>query len=212
MSLVRRRITKYVPAFLFIFVLALVPHHALAQSINLDLGQGPTTTAKLIQLMLLITVISLAPSILVMVTCFTRVIVVLSFLRTALGTSTTPPNVVLISLAIFLTMFIMQPTFEKAWEDGLQPLMNNQLDESTAFDRTVEPFHDFMLRNARPKDVKLFMDAGKIGPNDGAEKGKTPPLAAAPGNKPADKATDGKNPASTQAASDDIPLRALIPA
>src|ERR1700733_16024863 len=151
MSLVRRRITKYVPAFLFIFVLALVPHHALAQSINLDLGQGPSTTAKLVQLILLITVISLAPSILVMVTCFTRVIVVLSFLRTALGTSTTPPNVVLISLGLFLTLFIMQPTFEQAWDNGLQPLMNNEIDEMTSFDRTIEPFHDFMLKHTRQK-------------------------------------------------------------
>jgi len=156
----------------------------------------------------LITVVSLAPSILVMLTCFTRVIVVLSFLRTALGTSTTPPNVVLISLALFLTMFIMQPTFEKAWDDGLQPMMNNQLDESTAFDRTVEPFHDFMLKNTRPKDLKLFMDAGKIEPSK-------PDQNKAPGNAPnAPKSpTAGKTDNNTPAvSSDDVPLRALIPA
>src|ERR1700733_15906304 len=152
MSLVRRRITKYVPAFLFIFVLALVPHHALAQSINLDLGQGPSTTAKLVQLILLITVLSLAPSILVMVTCFTRVVVVVSFLRTALGVQQTPPNVVLISLALFLTMFIMQPTFDLAWDNGIRPLMNNQIDEETSFNRTLEPFHDFMIKHTRDKD------------------------------------------------------------
>src|SRR5580700_10977910 len=90
--------------FLAIALPVLLSASAFAQSVSIDLGQGPTTTAKLVQLILLITVISLAPSILVMVTCFTRVIVVLSFLRTALGTNQTPPNVVLISLGLFLTM------------------------------------------------------------------------------------------------------------
>ncbi|MGE3624027.1 MAG: flagellar biosynthetic protein FliP, partial [Bdellovibrionales bacterium] len=138
------------------------PFHAVAQSINLDLGQGPTTTAKLVQLILLITVISLAPSILVMVTCFTRVVVVLSFLRTALGTNQTPPNVVIVSLAMFLTLFIMQPTFDRAWDGGLRPLKNNEIDEATSFDRTVEPFHEFMLKHTRPKDIGLFVELVKL--------------------------------------------------
>jgi flagellar biosynthetic protein FliP len=207
MVIKKSKLLTILPAFAGA-LLAAAP--ALAQSINLDLGQGPSTTARLIQLILLITVISLAPSILVMLTCFTRVIVVLSFLRTALGTSTTPPNVVLISLALFLTMFIMQPTFDKAWEDGLQPMMNNQLDESTAFDRTIEPFHDFMLKNTRPKDLKLFMEAGKIEPGK-PDQGKAPPPGAAPNapKVPAAGKTDGNAPA---ASSDDVPLRALVPA
>jgi len=191
---------------LLALIFILLPLPALAQSINFDFGQGPTTTARVIQLVLLITVISLAPSILVMVTCFTRVIVVLSFLRTALGTNQTPPNVVLISLALFLTLFIMQPTFEQAWENGLQPLMNNQIDESTSFDRTIEPFHDFMLKHARPKDVALFMELGKV---------ETPPAPAAappkPGTPPPANAPAAKGPKAENAVAE-VPLRALIPA
>src|ERR1700719_1717187 len=88
---------------------------AFAQSVNFDLGQGPTTSAKLVQIVLLITVLSLAPSILVMVTSFTRIVVVLSFLRTALGTATAPPNSVIISLALLLTAFVMGPVLTKAY-------------------------------------------------------------------------------------------------
>ena len=187
------------------FLLALIPATAMAQALNLDLGQGPTTTTKLIQIVLLITVLSLAPSILVMVTCFTRVVVVLSFLRTALGTQQTPPNVVLISLALFLTLFIMQPTFDTAWENGVKPLMANQIDEETAFTRTVEPFHDFMLKHTRDKDLELFMDIGRAAnAASAAATGKTPAPTAAPNaaqTKPA-----------AAAAVEDAPLRALIPA
>jgi flagellar biosynthetic protein FliP len=197
---------------LSVALLAALP--ALAQAINFDFGQGPTTTARVIQLVLLITVISLAPSILVMVTCFTRVIVVLSFLRTALGTSTTPPNVVLISLALFLTMFIMQPTFEQAWENGLQPLMNGQIDEMTSFDRTIEPFHDFMLKHTRQKDIDLFVEFSK-GEADGepaANKAAPPPAnpsaaAHAPGagTQVQPNGKDGKDVP-------EVSMRALIPA
>jgi flagellar biosynthetic protein FliP len=174
------------------FMLAAAP--AFAQSVNFDLGQGPTTTAKLVQIILLITVLSLAPSILVMVTCFTRIVVVLSMLRTALGTQQTPPNVVLISLALFLTMFIMQPTFDKAWEEGVSPMMNNQLSEEDAIPRMIAPFHDFMLKHARPKDIELFVSASK----DAAAQSQT---NAQPDKKP---------PAAE--AKDDVPIRALIPA
>ena len=92
----------------------LAAHPALGQSFSLDLGQGPSSTGRIIQLFILITVLSLAPSILVMVTSFTRIVVVLSFLRTAMGTQQTPPNQVMISLALFLTIFIMMPTLEKS--------------------------------------------------------------------------------------------------
>jgi flagellar biosynthetic protein FliP len=182
-------------------LIAIVPSHALAQAINFDLGQGPTTTAKLIQIILLVTVLSLAPSILVMVTCFTRVVVVLSFLRTALGTQQTPPNVVLVSLGLFLTMFIMQPTFDAAWENGVQPLMNNQLDEETAFGRIIEPFHDFMLKHTRARDLELFVDISKA-------------AAASATTKPGDKTPPAAKPAPSKAddAKEDVSLRALIPA
>jgi len=184
----------------FIALPLIIPAHTFAQSVNFDLGQGPTTTAKLIQIVMLITVLSLAPSILVMVTSFTRIVVVLSFLRTAMGLQSTPPNVVLISLALFLTLFIMQPTFNQAWQNGIQPLMNAQLDEETGFNRTVEPFHDFMLKHTRQKDIDLFLEMSKAG-KDNTDTTKKP--AAAPGATGAAKPT---------AQAEDIPLHALIPA
>jgi flagellar biosynthetic protein FliP len=152
-----------------------------------------------VQIVLLITVLSLAPSILVMVTCFTRVVVVLSFLRTALGTQTTPPNVVLVSLALFLTMFIMQPTFDQAWENGVRPMMNNQLDEETAMIRMVEPFQEFMLKHTRQKDIDLFVEMGKMEKKDSAGNAVPAPT------KPADQKTAADAKA-------EVPLRALIPA
>lgn len=174
---------------------------ALAQSVNIDLGQGPTTTARIVQLMLLVTVLSLAPSILVMVTCFTRIIVVLSFLRSAIGIQQTPPNVVLISLALFLTLFVMQPVFEKAWEAGVSPLMNEQIDEMTAFTRAVEPFRAFMLQHTRERDLALFAEMARI--NDEKSDAAKP----APSPKASPKVTADKT-----APNIEVPLRALIPA
>ena len=194
-------------------LLAFLPSHALAQSINFDMGgQGPSATSRIVQTIILVTILSLAPSILVMVTCFTRIIVVLSFLRTALGTQTTPPNIVLISLALFLTMFIMQPTFDQAWDDGIKPLMNNQIDEETAFTRTLGPFQDFMLKHTRPKDLDLFTEVAKN--NAAAETASNAAKApAAPLNKPGTATTTAPaKDGSGAAASDDVSIRALIPA
>jgi flagellar biosynthesis protein FliP len=182
------------------------PLPALAQSVNFDMGQGPTTTAKLVQIVLLITVLSLAPSILVMVTSFTRIVVVLSFLRTALGTQQTPPNVVLVSLALFLTMFIMQPTFDTAWENGVRPLMNNQIDEETSFNRTLEPFREFMYKHTRDKDIELFLEISKAAGKNEKDKNDT---AKPNATKPAPNAAQNKSETS---AAEDIPIRALIPA
>lgn len=136
---------------------------AAAQSLNLDLGgEGGSASARLIQIVALMTVLSLAPSILIMVTSFTRIIVVLSVLRSALGLQQTPPNSVLISLAMFLTLFIMGPTFEAAYTNGVQPLMAEEIDEREAFDRITKPFHTFMVQHAREKDLQLFTDMAKI--------------------------------------------------
>ena len=133
---------------------------AAAQAISLDLGGGEdgALTGRIVQLVALLTVLSLAPSILVMMTSFTRIVVVLSFLRTAIGIQQTPPNTVMISLALFLTFFIMAPTFQAAYQQGIQPLVNEQIDEMTAFDRTTAPFKQFMLKHVRPDDLKLFVD------------------------------------------------------
>jgi flagellar biosynthetic protein FliP len=137
---------------------ALVATAALAQDISVTFGQGTGLTERVLQLIALLTVLSLAPSILVMVTSFTRIVVVLSLLRTALGTATAPPNAVLISLAMFLTAFVMWPTFLTAYDAGVRPLMANEITPEQAFERAADPFRAFMMKNVRDKDLKLFMD------------------------------------------------------
>ncbi|WP_348651873.1 flagellar type III secretion system pore protein FliP [Iodidimonas sp. MBR-22] len=131
----------------------------LAQSLSVDLGQDGTLTGRVVQLLLLITVLSLAPSILIVMTSFTRIIIVLSLLRSALGTQQTPPNVVLISLAIFLTGFIMAPTLQAAWQQGIEPLINEEIEPAEALPAATAPFRTFMLANTREKDLQLFVDA-----------------------------------------------------
>ncbi|MAZ02222.1 MAG: flagellar biosynthetic protein FliP [Sneathiella sp.] len=143
----------------FAVTILALPLEVLAQSVSLDFGEdaGPLT-GRIVQLVVLMTVLSLAPAILIVTTSFTRLIVVLSLLRSALGVQSTPPNVVIISLALFLTAFIMAPTFESAYENGIVPLIDEQIDEAEAFERTVAPFRTFMLQHTREKDVLLFMD------------------------------------------------------
>lgn len=137
----------------------MIPFAAEAQSINLDFGQeGGSTTAKMIQIIVLMTLLSLAPSILMMVTSFTRIIVVLSLLRSALGTQQTPPNPVLISLALFLTAFVMAPVFEKSYNDGMLPLIQEKISEEKALELGAQPFREFMLKHVREKDLELFVD------------------------------------------------------
>ena len=134
---------------------------ATAQDISVAFGQGTGLTERVIQLIALITVLSLAPAILVMVTSFTRIVVVLSLLRTALGTATAPPNSVLISLALFLTAFVMAPVFERAYDDGVRPLVAGDIDTQQAFERGSEPFRGFMMKNVRDKDLRLFVDLSR---------------------------------------------------
>jgi flagellar biosynthetic protein FliP len=131
---------------------------ASAQDISVTFGQGGGLTERVLQLIALLTVLSLAPSILVMVTSFTRIVVVLSLLRTALGTATAPPNAVLISLAMFLTAFVMWPTFVTAYDAGVRPLVANEITPEQAFERAADPFRVFMMKNVRDKDLKLFQD------------------------------------------------------
>ncbi|MCB1556416.1 MAG: flagellar type III secretion system pore protein FliP [Alphaproteobacteria bacterium] len=157
---------------LLLSFLAFLPSPALAQSLTLDMGAGgenATMTGRVIQLVALLTILSLAPSILVMMTSFTRIVVVLSFLRTAIGIQQTPPNTVLISLALFLTFFIMAPTLQKSYEDGIQPLMNEEIDETAAFEAAVDPFRDFMLEHVREDDLMLFTELSELGPFEGPE-------------------------------------------
>jgi len=117
-----------------------------------------SATGRIVQLVLLITVLSVAPGILIMVTCFTRFVIALSFLRAGIGLQTTPANLILISLALFMTLYVMAPTFDRAWQGGVVPLMENQITEAEAYERITTPFRTFMLANVRDKDLKLFND------------------------------------------------------
>ncbi len=141
---------------------------ALAQNISIDLGSdgSGTVSGRIIQLVILMSVLSLAPSILIMMTSFTRIIIVLSFLRTALGVQQTPPNSVVISLALFLTFFIMSPTLHRAYEEGVVPLINEEITEVEAFELGTTPFKEFMLRHVREQDLALFIDLSESGPYD----------------------------------------------
>ena len=136
---------------------------AFGQSVNIDLGEGGFS-GRLMQLFIAVTVLSLAPSILIMVTSFTRIVIVLSLLRSALGVQQTPPNVVLISLAMFLTAFIMAPTFQKAYQQAVVPLVAEEIDELEAFERGTGPIRDFMLAHVREKDLATFFELAEEAP------------------------------------------------
>jgi flagellar biosynthesis protein FliP len=120
-------------------------------------GSG-SAAARIIQLVSLLTVLSIAPGLLVMVTSFTRFVVALSFLRSGLGLQSTPANLILISLSLFMTFYVMAPVFDRAWQDGVKPLMDNAMTEQDAFPKIAEPFRQFMLRQVRDKDLRLFED------------------------------------------------------
>ena len=117
-----------------------------------------TLSGRIIQVIAAMTVLSIAPGLLVVMTSFTRFVIVFSMLRSALGLNQTPPNMVLSSMALFMTFFVMQPVFEDAWEGGIQPLINNSITEDQALERTAEPFRTFMSANVREKDLLLFQD------------------------------------------------------
>ena len=155
---------------------------ASAQSLTIGLDEGAGLTDRALQMIALITVLSLAPSILVMVTSFTRIVVVLSLLRTAIGVQQSPPNVVVISLALFLTAFVMTPVFSEAYTAGIEPLTANEIELDEAFERAAEPFHGFMMAHVREKDLDLFVNMS-----------------------PAESETTIAEPA-------DVPLQVLVPA
>ncbi len=135
---------------------------AFAQNVTIGFGDGTGVTERAIQMIALITILSLAPSILIMVTSFTRIVVVLSLLRTAIGVQQSPPNAVVVSLALFLTSFIMMPVFQESYNKGVVPLIEKKIELSEAFTKSVEPFKMFMLRHVREKDLRLFFDLAKV--------------------------------------------------
>jgi flagellar biosynthetic protein FliP len=146
--------------------IALILTVSTASAQTVDLGTlipsgGASVTARIIQMVAILTVLSVAPGLLIMVTSFTRFIVALSFLRSGLGVQGAPANLVLISLSLFMTFFVMAPTFDRAWQNGLKPLMDNTISQQEAYGAITQPFREFMLAQVRAKDIALFEDLSK---------------------------------------------------
>jgi flagellar biosynthetic protein FliP len=136
----------------------MLPQVALAQELSLDLADGQSISARTIQLILLITVLSIAPGLLIMITCFPFLVTVLSILRQAIGLQQAPPNMLMISLALFLTYFVMEPVFTEAWNVGIAPLLDEQLEVVPALERAVVPFRGFMANRLDPDTFYAIAD------------------------------------------------------
>ena len=143
-------------------LLCCLPSLAQAQALNINLGTGAGLTERVVQLIALLTVLSLAPSILIMTTAFVRIVVVLSLLRTAIGLQQSPPNAVIISLSLFLTAIVMGPTFQASYDAGVRPFMNKQMELPQAFSAAAGPVKTFMLSQVQTKDLELFLRLSKI--------------------------------------------------
>ncbi|MBZ8131777.1 flagellar type III secretion system pore protein FliP [Afifella sp. IM 167] len=183
------------------FVMAGASHAQVVDDIASLIPAGDASAAgRIVQFVALITVLSVAPGLLIMVTSFTRFVIALSFLRSGLGLQGTPGNLVLISLALFMTFYVMGPTFDRAWQDGVKPLTDNAITEEEAFERITQPFREFMLTQVRPKDLQLFAD---LASNDAAR--------PQPENAPAPE-TGGGADAPEAGAVEAVPLRVLVPA
>jgi flagellar biosynthesis protein FliP len=139
-------------------------HNALAQVLPLPQSGPPVqsgntqVTAQIVQYVVLITTLSVAPGLVVMLTSFTRIIIALSFLRSGIGLQTTPSTILLVTLAMFLTFFIMAPVFDGAWKNGVQPYMDGKISQQDAYERTTGPFREFMLQNVREKELAFFQE------------------------------------------------------
>jgi len=139
------------------------PRTAFAVGLTLDLGGTPAQqTGTSLQLLMLLTVLSLAPAILMLMTAFTRIIIVLSFVRNALGTQQLPPNQVMVGLALFLTFFVMVPTWNQINANAVQPYLKNQITQAEALAKAEEPLRNFMFRQTREKDLELFVGLSKM--------------------------------------------------
>jgi len=135
---------------------------AVNDGLKIDFSGGGMFTDRMMQIIALITILSVAPSILIMMTSFVRIVVVLSLLRTALGLQQSPPNSVIVSLALFLTLFVMTPTLKDAYAQGVQPLIAGQITTEQAFDKASLPMKKFMLGHVRESDLKLFLDMSGV--------------------------------------------------
>lgn len=139
-------------------VIVLVPHVASAQGLSLNLGEEGSLTATSLQLILVITLLSLAPGLAIMVTCFPFIVTVLAILRQGLGLQQSPPNMLIVSLALFLTYFVMEPVFQEAYSAGIEPLINNTLATSEAIEAGLQPFRIFMAGRVDPDTFAAIAD------------------------------------------------------
>jgi flagellar biosynthetic protein FliP len=158
-------------------LLILTPAVAVAQTIDLNTlfpAGDATVSGRIVQLLVVMTVLSVAPGLLMMVTSFARFLIAFSFLRAGMGLQTTPSNLILVSLALFMTLFVMAPTFQSAWDNGVRPMVENKISQQDGYTRTTAPFRVFMQANVREKDLAIFQamsaqrfgEQNKAGPDD----------------------------------------------
>lgn len=160
---------------LFVLVLGVVPNLLFAQDFSISFGDDSSLSARTLQLFALITVLSLAPGLAIMITCFPFIVTVLAILRQALGLQQSPPNMLIVSLALFLTYFVMEPVFTAAWNDGLKPLTDEQIEVEEAFERTLGPFRVFMAARV---DTDTFVAMADLRPDTvGLEPAADAPLS-----------------------------------
>ena len=159
-------ILKKIMLVLGVFILTALPSFCAITFPNINIGMQPANTPQDftngMQILIWLTILSLAPSILIMTTSFVRIVIVLSLLRQAIGVATLPPNQVLTSLALILTFFIMSPTFSKINDEALQPYMKNQITQQAALDRGIQPIRDFMFKQTSDKELALFVRMAKL--------------------------------------------------
>jgi flagellar biosynthesis protein FliP len=142
-----------------LLALLLLASRAHAQAVTIDLGEGQSFSLRTVQLFLLITLLSLAPGLAIMLTCFPFMVTVLSILRQAIGVQQAPPNMMIVSLALFLTWFVMEPVFSQAWQAGIEPMIAGTMQPEQAFAPTMAPFRDFMTARADPATVDMLREA-----------------------------------------------------
>lgn len=158
-----KRIKKHIP-IIFILLVFVIPQLSMAQSalpkisISVDKATNPTELVPTLQILFMLTILTLAPSILMMMTSFTRIVIVFHFLRQSLATQTVPTNQILVGLALFITFFIMKPVIVKVNDTALQPYLRKEISQPEALEKASVPIKAFMLKQTRPKDLKLFID------------------------------------------------------
>jgi len=154
---------RYFPAFLLLAILAFLPIAAVAQELSINLGDEGSLTVRTVQIFVLVTLLSLAPGMAIMITCFPFMVTVLSILRQAVGVQQAPPNMMIVSLALFLTYFVMEPVFREAWELGVQPMLDGILDVDEAMPLIIGPFRAFMELRVDAATLAEMMSAAPAG-------------------------------------------------